>query len=548
MTRQPKIADSPAKYGSKGQSWATGFVRYMTFVVSHKNYAKMPDAIKEDGMIQWEAPSNRSAGLYQFTHNKRKDWWKEKAKSIGIDTTQDQWISRTAKRIHPTGKKPCKRCGKVMEIAYVYPGARLIRRFEKHFDAGFETSLTRPIYDVLRDAADKDKGILFESIGAILATKNIVVPDFDADIEKLISWIEKEYVPLEPPLLSPGAMSNAPDRFDGFHSFNRCCRSKADTGRHADNLRNYTTDRRVFEYWSDGDWIAADRLMGLVKTSLNEEKCADGGKGPPTADHIGPLSLGFCHRPEFRLLSQAANSAKNNRMTLQDVRDLILREKSGFHVASWHTKPLWDLRKHSVKKEEQALRLSKMLRDNQRNAMQILCKLNDEGVFAFLINLLELSYANNKIEFKNLHAENFLTTYDDIICVPRETKYTEEQKARRIRIGFEALKTYRDRKNRHMMIFCKDSTDEYLSQALCLLRESDPSIPKFDREIGECLFPESGVASEEDIRELAKNFPSRKSDIFEDAKNILVLAMTSIGISISDMWEHERYMRDDFDM
>ncbi|WP_250551869.1 hypothetical protein, partial [Escherichia coli] len=30
---------------------------------------------------------------------------------------------------------------------------------------------------------------------------------------------------------------------------------------------SYVTDRRVFEYWVDGDWVAADRLMGQVRTN-----------------------------------------------------------------------------------------------------------------------------------------------------------------------------------------------------------------------------------------------------------------------------------------
>ncbi|HFL9475791.1 TPA: Alw26I/Eco31I/Esp3I family type II restriction endonuclease, partial [Escherichia coli] len=69
-------------------------------------------------------------------------------------------------------------------------------------------------------------------------------------------------------------MANPPDRFDGFHSFNRCCRSIADKGRTKENLKSYVTDRRVFEYWVDGDWVAADRLMGQVRTNnifINEE-------------------------------------------------------------------------------------------------------------------------------------------------------------------------------------------------------------------------------------------------------------------------------------
>src|SRR5690606_22423256 len=148
------------------------------------------------------------------------------------------------------------------------------------------------------------------------------------------------------------------------------------------------------------------------RTELNNEATADGGKGPPTADHIGPISLGFCHRPEFKLLSKEANSAKNNRMSLEDVLHLIQREKEGIVVASWYATPLWNLRKKDVLNDEQALRLSKMLRDNQRHAMKILSIMFDNERFAFLIYLLELEYSNYNFEFTNLRAENFITKFD----------------------------------------------------------------------------------------------------------------------------------------
>ena len=118
-------------YGSKGQNWSKEFIEYMNFIVSHKEYTGMPDAIKNDGKIQWEAPSNRSSGQYQFTHNKRKSWWIKKAKEIGIDPDSNQWISKTAKVIHPTGEKPCKKCGRTMKLSYVYPKKLLINRFKK---------------------------------------------------------------------------------------------------------------------------------------------------------------------------------------------------------------------------------------------------------------------------------------------------------------------------------------------------------------------------------------------------------------------------------
>lgn len=130
---QTQINDDPASYGSKGQEWSAAFVEYMKFIVLHPNYGGMPDAIKDDGKIQWEAPSNRGGGLYKDTHHRRRDWWRTKAAEIGIDDREDKWISRAAKIIHPTGQKPCKRCGRVLRIAYVYPSSTLIKRCVKLF-------------------------------------------------------------------------------------------------------------------------------------------------------------------------------------------------------------------------------------------------------------------------------------------------------------------------------------------------------------------------------------------------------------------------------
>jgi transcriptional regulator with XRE-family HTH domain len=66
--------------------------RYPSLELLDGIYEGMPDAVKDDGKIQWEAPSNRSGGRYQNTHHVRRDWWRNKAESIGIDVNAGQWI------------------------------------------------------------------------------------------------------------------------------------------------------------------------------------------------------------------------------------------------------------------------------------------------------------------------------------------------------------------------------------------------------------------------------------------------------------------------
>jgi Alw26I/Eco31I/Esp3I family type II restriction endonuclease len=459
MAASPRIDSNPAIYGSKGQNWHSDFVAYMVAIVSHPTYAGMPDAVKPDGKIQWEAPSNRKGGEYQFTHQKRRDWWAKKATALGISPESDQWISQTAKRIHPFGKKPCKFCGKVMRIAYCYPNRRLLRRFVRLFP-DYTIDALMDITSIITDIHKQYGTPSFARFNNLFPVKDLKIPLGLDSLSPWTDWIERVLIPLEPSLLSPGAMSNAPDRFDGFHSFNLCCRGKADTGRHNDNMRSYTTDRRVFEYWSDGNWVAADRMMGLVSSIFRDCACLDGGDGPATADHIGPLSLGFCHMPVFRLLSKAANSAKNNRMTKADVDWLICAELRGDIVASWHSEALWNLRKTSVHSDENALRLSKLMRDGQRNAMFMLSKFYSAGTYSFLASLLHLEHSQYEYEFKNPRVEESVTVYDGIEDHSRLTKYAIEQMARRIRIGFEAMSSYSDKDNRHRYQMFGDS--EYL--------------------------------------------------------------------------------------
>lgn len=544
--KHTEIIDDASEYGSRGEAWADEFVSYMKTIVTNPIYSGMPDAVKSDGKIQWEAPSNRSGGDYQFTNNKRKEWWKDKAESVGIDTSKDQWISKTAKFIHPTGKKPCKRCGQIMTIGYVYPSSILMKRFKKYIDPNFEVDMNESVHDLIQHAYSISKIRFLSSFKAIFKAKDIQVPDFGGDLDEIFIWLDSEYIPKEPSTLSPGVMSNAPDRFDGFHSFNRCCRGKADKGRSTNNLKSYTTDRRVFEYWSEGNWIAADRLMGLVRSVFSNEATADGRDGPPSADHIGPISLGFRHRPEFKLLSQEANSAKNNRMSLDDVLHLINCEKEGVEVASWYAKPLWNLRKHDVNSDEKALRLSKMLRDNQRNAMHILCMMFNKDKYSFLIYLLELDYADKNFTFKNLRVENFITTFDHLIVEPRTTMYSNEQKARRIRIGFEALKGYMEKDNRHTYQVESDEVLSLVNRSIETLDNSsmDRQIKKLDGDFRYIMYESESGISLDALKEYADAFPSKNEiPVFVDARDCLYLAMLKVARSLSSQWDDNRYVR-----
>lgn len=542
------MATKKPKYGDQA------FLDYAKKIVKHPNYVGMPDPIGERGEIQWEAPSNRKSGKFKDTHHLRREWWRQKAISIGIDPdTNSTWISATAKSIHPFGKKPCKTCGKELEIAYAYPNEHLFQRLRKlrYIGSTFEFSETEHICDLIQRLHHNFGEIIFDDLPRLLSTTSINVPAIPKSINKWKEYLRAQYIPQEPRVLSPGAMSNPPDRLDGFHSFNRCCRSTSDTGRSKENLKSYVTDRRVFEYWVDGDWVAADRLMGQVRSNsvFNKEDCFNISQGgvhpkPCQADHIGPISLGFNHRPQFQLLCKTCNSGKNNRMYASDVRLLIEVELTGEPVISWFAKELWSLRKGSVNNAETGLRLSKLLRDNRHTYMSLLKSILDGGHHTFLASLLSLEVADFDPEFKNLKTVNHLTHFDLLTRNARTTKYATEQKARRIRIAFSSLVEYHKKENRSAFVISNQNSKSEFSKGLVELQKLQQTTASLDRKIGS-IVSEQGV-SESDLRALASILPiilSENKTQFERVRAHLVKGMNAVGRELSNLWDSERYVR-----
>jgi Alw26I/Eco31I/Esp3I family type II restriction endonuclease len=515
--------------------------------VEHPNYAGMPDVYMDNGEIQWEAPSNRKSGKHKETYHRRLDWWKNKAIEVGIDPNSDQWISRTAKLIHPTKKRPCKVCGRVMDIRYAYPNAILLKRIEclDFIDESFPVDPLEHITSFVTRLVEQFGDQAFVALPALLTTSSVKVPALPSKLQDWLTWIEEQYIPQEPPTLGPGAMANPPDRLDGFHSFNRCCREKTDSGRSKENLQSYTTDRRVFEYWVEGDWVAADWLMGLIRSDkhLKEEACVNGHAGPCSADHIGPISLGFVHRPEFQLLCKACNSAKNNRMSVRDVRHLIAAEGRGEQVASWYCRAIWDRRKGSVVDEDTPLRLSKLLRDNRHTFMRVLEQIADTGHFAFLATFLGLDCAKHVVEYVNLRVENHLTRFDQLVHSARTTKYAVEQQARRLRVAFDALRDYVGKENRNAFVISNDRIEEAIRNAICELDSAPEGMRQLDEELRSVLSAE--VPSDEELRKVVVKVPSARDEPpeFARARAALQRAMDLVAEDLSTLWDNERYVR-----
>lgn len=416
----------------KNRAWHANFMKYMKLIVKHPNYKDMPEPYKKDGSIRWVVSGNSDLGI------RRAKWWDNKVRKM-------QLVNRAevARAIHPkelNGKKPCQICGKELSIFYVYPNKNTLKRIKN------QTGITFKIYElgitqIFDNIHEKFKDKTFDFFRAIFRVPD-AIPNTKEDLLRYILDNCKSD-------LSPGVMSNPPDRFDGFHTYNACCRSREDTGRHGSNLARYSQDRRAYENWAEGDWNLSNRLMGEFKRFSEERVCPNcGKKSRMSADHIGPISLGFTHRPKFNALCNSCNSAKNNRMTLDDIRTLIKDEKKGPQVISWHSKYIWDKTKNAIKDEGQALKLSKAMRLNLHNVLTVLALIKEKGYSDFLRRYLHPEYSFFDYKFEDFDPLNLANL--KIIKKKLSSKNKEKNAERYVRISLESLDDYMGKDNRRV--------------------------------------------------------------------------------------------------
>lgn len=423
------------------------FLQYMEFIVNHPNYKDMPNKFDKNGHIKWVRTGKSDPELTK--------WWDDKVKELHLSSRAD-----VARYIHPKelkGMKPCQICGREMSIYYVYPNKNTLKKINKLAKSDYQL-YDLDIFQIFNDIAYKDKSLaqnIFQTI--------FKIPD-TIDVNKYKNYIKVNFVDkCAKGKLSPGVMCNPPDRLDGFHTYNACCRSKEDTGRSKENLARYTQDRRAYENWAEGDYMLANRLMGAFQSYKKEEICPIcGKKARMTADHIGPISLGFTHRGNFNPMCSSCNSKKNNRITLSDVRQLIRDENNGEKVISWHTKPLWNKLKNKIDTEEKALLLSKVMRLHLHNVLLILSEVYEHGYKDFLRTYLhpEYSYYDHKFpKFNPMDKRTYTPVTKECSSANKKSN------ARRyIRISFEELKKYKDKDNRKVKNVINNSIQGYLKE------------------------------------------------------------------------------------
>lgn len=351
--------------------------------------------------------------------------------------------ARLARLIHPTGIHICQCCGQGRSIFYEYPTKNTVtvlnRILGTDIDKDNDVERTgHTIREIIMDRCD--------SVWKVRAlAKTFGLPATDSK-ERLIESVYSELVAKESGRFSPGVMCNPPDRFNGFHSYALCCRTKFDTGRHTDNMQTYTQDRRAYEDWSDGDYNLANRLMGEFRKQ-KPMKCPLCGKvAKMSADHIGPISLGFCHSLNFAPMCNSCNSAKNNRFTKSDVDKLLEIEKSGGQVVSWHTRHIWDAVKHNIADDRDARFASSVMAKCHQNVLNILSIILRLGGRQYLRRFLHPEYSLVDYRFDNVD----LLHLDRIQIIPThiDSKNKRKNQDRYERIAFESLEEFGQKDNR----------------------------------------------------------------------------------------------------
>ena len=434
-----------AKENIKGDSkrtWNKKFLKYTELIVKHSNYSGLYFERGNDGNVKWVITGKSVNG------KKRREWWDNQCKIHNIKIEAGCY-AKIALKIHPTKLHTCQICGSELSIEYVYPNKRTLKSIEKNFDKSIKP-FDKDIFDII-DA-------LVKTTDDIEKMKSVLKIDKSLNLskEKLKEYIRQNIVDTYTKgSLSPGVMSNSPDRFDGYHSDGACCRHKSDKGRHKSNLQRYGQDRRVYENWADGDWKMADRLMSEFR------------KSGVSADHIGPISLGFCHRPKFNPLSKEENSAKNNRMSLEDVKELLQDEKTE-QIVSWHSQFIWDELKNKVKTDKDAIKLSDLMRKNLHHVLIIFSMIDEKGYKSFLEGFLNPKYSYFDYKFEGFDPKT--GRYKKMISKKLTGKNQKNNTKRYYRVAFEKLQEYKEIDNRKVNIWENDDVDKETEKLFTFLK------------------------------------------------------------------------------
>jgi len=191
-----------------------------------------------------------------------------------------------------------------------------------------------------------------------------------------------------------------------------------------------------------------------------------------------------------------------------------------------------------------ALRLSKLMRDNRHTFMSLLFRIAKAGHYVFLASFLELDMADHDVEFVNLSTEDSIVVFDEMRKVPRKTKYAIEQKARRARVGFEALNDYFTKANRNAFVISNNQIDTLVAEAIHILNKKPEQEMALDLELGKLQDPTAEVTDTQ-LRTITERLIAQEKNQqrFREAKQLLSQAMAQVAAELSGLWTDDRYVR-----
>lgn len=407
------------------KNWHPEFVKYMDTIVNHENYKGLSIENKKNGKLCWIAPANSDIG------QDRIKWCENKAKQLNLDIEPGVY-AKVMLEIHPTKSKVCQTCGKSMSLYYHYPNANFLSNLNNKFNKNYtHCDHISYIWDDLIQ-----NNIQSQEIAQYLINKGELNLQPTATKDEIINELELVCRTKGKKCLGPGAMSNFPDRFDGFHTYNRCCRTQHDKGRSKENLKSYTKDRRAYEYWSDGNIHAANQFMG-------SEYFQD-----TSADHIGPISLGFIHDPRYiQQMDIRSNSAKRDRLQIEDIEKIIeIENQTQICPVSCYSKIIWNHIKNNYDKNN-IKKYNDILKQNMVNFMYILwfvmdsCQKKGEDVLVKIFLQPKFKYFKCTYKFSKVGA----------IIQESQRNITQKSKTeiqRYCNIAIKSVNEYKDKNNR----------------------------------------------------------------------------------------------------
>lgn len=409
--------------------------KYENSIRENSNYSFIVPELKK----LWVSVSHKGV-------NPRSKSWNLKHKELILsgELPINSNLTNVARYIHPTGKHICKMCDQECSIFYVYPTKNtckwLLKIFNITINEENKSYTIFELYDSIKDTTKDDK--------------------FTKYFGKSIGELKKEcysdkYTGKK---LSPGVMGNPPDRLDGFHCYNSICncRKTKDKGRSNENMKSYTRDRRAYVMMSDGNILLANKIMGDLNTKSNIcFMCNNTEK--MTADHIGPISLGFIHDPlNFQACCSKCNSSKNNRLTQEDINKIRSKEEKGNTMTSWWAETCWikvknlDLKNIQKELNINAKKMISIIKWFKENKPDVLRKFITNYILKF-----EESY-----NIKELHIlDNGEITYDYTVSTSaKKTKTKQKERT------FEILLEKNDKINRKVKTNLSEKEIKYLSE------------------------------------------------------------------------------------